>query len=73
MNADEVTLGGAAVAYAMRAGLSISDVKEARAGSVSELGGSEYKILIGTIPDGRSIRLVCRYDVPGNVVTCRLI
>jgi hypothetical protein len=71
MQADEVILGGEAKAFAKRIGLPETDVREARASAVSELGGTAYMILQGTLPDGRSVRLVCRYDLPHYVVSFR--
>jgi len=70
---DEVILGGAAKAYAKRVGLVEDDVKAALCGSVSDLEGTAYRILLGTLPDGRSVRFKCRYDLPNYVVSFRIV
>jgi hypothetical protein len=73
MQADDVILGGAAKAFAKRIGLSETDVQKARMGAVSDLGGNEFRILLGTLVDGRSIRFQCRHDLPYYVVSFRLL
>lgn len=73
MQADEVILGGSAKAFAKRIGVPEEDVKLARVGAVSDLGGNEFLILLGTLPDGRSVRMLCRHDIPAYVVSFRLV
>jgi hypothetical protein len=72
-SANEVILGGAAKAFAKRIGIAEEDVKAARVGPVSDLGGREWLILLGTLPDGRSVRLTCRFDEPFYISSFRPI
>lgn len=67
----DVILGGAAKAFAKRIGLAEADLKTARLGPVSDLGGREYMILLGTLPDGRSVHMKCRFDEPLYIASFR--
>lgn len=73
MQADEIILGGAAKAYAKRVSVAEAEVKSALAGPVSDLGGNEFRILLGTLPDGRSVRFKCRHDLPSYIVSFRIV
>jgi hypothetical protein len=73
VDAEDVILGGAAKAFAKRVGITEREVKEARAGEVSDLGGIEFRILLGTLSDGRTIRMLCRFDLPHYISSFRLV
>jgi hypothetical protein len=71
MRQQDVTLGESALHWCTRLGISETDVKAARAGSISQYEGREYLIVTGELSDGTAIRLKCRFDRPGHVVSFR--
>lgn len=71
MKEEDVILGGSAKAFAKRIGLPEADLKKARVGAVADLGGIEFMILQGTLPDGRSVQMKCRFDEPSYIVFFR--
>jgi hypothetical protein len=71
MRAGKVIIGGRAKAFAKRIGVSEADLEAARLGPVADLGGNEYMILHGDLPDGRSVRMLCRYDEPYYIASFR--
>jgi hypothetical protein len=71
MRADDVTLGERALAMCVQLGIDPHDAKKARSDATSTYDGREFMIVIGPLPDGRLIRMMCRYDRPYHVVTFR--
>jgi hypothetical protein len=71
MRSQDVTLGEGARRMCPRLGIAESDVRDARAGSISEHDSPEYLIVMGELPDGRSVRMMCRHDMPWHVVSFR--
>jgi hypothetical protein len=54
-------------------GIAESWLKQARCGAVSTHEGREYFIVIGSLPDGRSVRMQCRHDRRHHIVSFRPI
>jgi hypothetical protein len=71
MASNQVTLGETASKLCARTDISENALRSARAGSVSEHEGREYLVVIGELPDGRSVRMSCRFDRPYHIVTFR--
>ena len=71
MRADEVTLGERALALCEQLGIAPNDARNARSEASSTYPGAEYLVVIGQLPDGRSIRMLCRHDRPQHIVTFR--
>lgn len=71
MKGNQVTLGERAERLCAQLGISENDIRRVRSKSVSIHEGREYLIVIGELPDGRSVRMSCRYDRPNHVVTFR--
>jgi hypothetical protein len=67
MNATDVTLSPGALASCERLGIDEIAIRRARADSVSEFARPAYLVVIGQLPDGRTIRLSCRHDLPKHV------
>jgi hypothetical protein len=66
-----VTLSERATILCQRLGIPESALKKARSGPVSTHEGREYFIVIGTLPDGRSVRMQCRHDRRNHIVSFR--
>lgn len=73
MASNQVTLGESATKTCLRVGIAENDLRKARAGSVSEHEGREYLVVIGELSDGRSVRMMCRFDRPHHIVTFRFL
>jgi hypothetical protein len=66
-----VTLSERAKALLGQFGLTERDLKRARAGSVSSSETPQYLVVHGDLPDGRTVRMLCRFDLPCHIVTFR--
>jgi hypothetical protein len=71
MRADDVTLGERALSLCEQLGISVNDAKNARSSANSTYPAPEFLMVIGTLPDGRSIRMWCRHDRPAHIVSFR--
>jgi hypothetical protein len=71
MEISDVTLGESARRWCQRLGVPESDLKSARAGSVTTYEGTQYLIVTGELPDGRAIRMQCRHDRSNHIVSFR--
>lgn len=71
MRPDEVTLGEGARRTSKQLGVPEDAVRRARSGAISSYDGREYLTVVGELPDGRSIRMNCRFDRPNHIVSFR--
>jgi hypothetical protein len=71
MDVDRVTLSERAQKLCAQHGIAESDLKIARASEVSSYEGREYWVVIGELPDGRSVRMSCQHGRTGHIVTFR--
>jgi hypothetical protein len=71
MRPSDVSLGERALSLCGRLGIPETDLRTARCGTVSTHEGAQYLIVIGDLPDGRSVRMLCRHDRPNHIVTFR--
>lgn len=72
VRSSDVTLGDAAKAAAERHDVLLSDLRMARALSVSTHEDAQYVVVLATLRDGRRVRLSCSPERPAHIVTFRL-
>jgi hypothetical protein len=73
MESNDVTLGERASKLCASLGIPENALQKARSGSISEHEGREFLIVIGELPDGRSVRMMCRFDRTNHIVTFRTL
>jgi hypothetical protein len=71
MKPSDVTLGERARSLCSQLGVTEEDVRMARCGDISTHEGTQYLVVLGELADGRTIRMLCRYDRPNHIVTFR--
>lgn len=71
MKASDVTLSERAIHLCRQFGISVNDAKNARSQATSTYEGREFLVVIGPLPDGRSLRMNCRHDRPEHIVSFR--
>jgi hypothetical protein len=73
MQPSDVTLSERARKLSTQFGISESALRQARCSSISTLEGREYFIVIGTLSDGRTVRMNCGYAQRNHIVSFRPI
>lgn len=73
MDVNQITLGGGASQWAAQLGIPESEVRTARATATSASDGLEFLVILGALPDGRRVRMLCPRGFPHHVVSFRLI
>lgn len=71
MEPSDVTLSERARNLCGQLGITEADVRMARCGNVSTHEGAQYLVVLGELADGRTIRMLCRYDRTNHIVTFR--